>query len=88
MIRTQAGVAWATCDSWKSRQADKHKLLAVYPYSETGTMLKADTFALAKTKNPLRDGGFFCTTPAFTSLDDEPSIYPAWRQTQHFRWQN
>ncbi|EEV87338.1 hypothetical protein HMPREF0198_2550 [Cardiobacterium hominis ATCC 15826] len=43
-------------------------------------MLKADTFALVKTKNLPPCDGFFCTTPAFIPLGREASIYPAWRE--------
>jgi len=39
-------------------------------------MLKADTFALVKTKNLPPCGGFFCTTPAFIPLGAKPVTTP------------
>ena len=59
----------------KVTKRDKQRLLAVYLCGETGTMLKADAFALAKTKNP----AFIPldAKPAFIPLGDAPSVFLA-----------
>lgn len=60
----------------KTAKRDKLWLLAVSPCDETGTTLKADTFALAKTKNLPPCGGFFCANPAFIPLGAQTGIMP------------
>ncbi|WP_040388857.1 hypothetical protein [Cardiobacterium valvarum] len=59
---------WFVIDR-KATKRDEYGLLVVYPAAKQVAMPKTDAFTLAKTKNLLRDGEYFCTNPAFIPLE-------------------